>query len=193
LAPLANNKRNPKAAYSLRVFDCSNKDELANISQLIKNNFTQRPEFKNVPENIKKLYCHANSETGLIAALNEAYTYAFVLKANDEYIGFLLVRFSNPKDTKPIIQIKRMHAFYEICEGRFFGVGKSLLNLVAIIGLTGEVDTLLTTAPYPIKDYFEHIGWKGEMIYTDYNLDGETVNLPQSKCKFLVNDQFKGF
>ena len=193
LSPLTNNKRNPQIKYTLETFDYSNKDKLSTISQLIKHNFTQRPEFKNVPDNIKKLYCKANSEEGLISALNEAYTYAFVLKANDEYIGFLLARFSEPKANKPIVQIKRMHSFYEICEGRYFGVGKSLLNLIAIIGLTGGVDTLLTTAPYPIKDYFEHLGWKGQMIYTDYALDDEIVSLPQFKCSFLVNEDFKGF
>lgn len=194
LSPIIKNYRNPEVTYQIEEFHYENAQELSIISNLIQNNFKYRLETANAPKNIRKLYDNANSKKDLLSTIKVPHTHAYVLKANDQYIGFLVVRFNKIKDSgKHVAQIKRMHAFHEICNGKFFGVGKTLLNLTATIGKCGGTNTLLTTAPYLLKDYFEKINWHGSMIYTNYALPNEIVLLPQFRCEFIVDNQFKGF
>ena len=86
-----------------------------------------------------------------------------------------------------------MHSFYEVTKNRFFGIGKSLLNLISVIAKTSSINKLFATAAYPVRGYLEHVGWNGKMIQTNYNIHGNTINLPQFKCNFLLDDNFKGF
>ena len=193
ISPIKRNEKNPQYNYHIQAFDHKDKNQLANVSQLVCNNFRNHPSLDKAYADIKKIYCNANTQEGLVSAMEEKDTYAYILKADQEYIGFLLVRFNNADPKKPFLQIRRMHSFYEINKGRFYGVGKTLLNLAATIAKAGGINTLLTTAPYPIEGYFKKIGWNGTMIYTDFILDNKIVTLPQFKCSFEVTDKFKGF
>lgn len=191
LVPLTSNTRNPKSKYTLTAFDPENILDVKAISKQICTNFSERSEFADVPEDIKKLYCQANSEKGLVSTVATPGTYAYILKADGTAIGFLLVRFTHDNHV-PCLQIRRMHTFFE-ASSQYFGVGKTLLNLLASIATLGGVKVLQTTAPYPIKGYFEKLKWNGNMIYTKYQLNDEFIELPQFKCSFNITDDFKGF
>ncbi|MEX0848603.1 MAG: acetate--CoA ligase [Candidatus Dependentiae bacterium] len=193
LAPIKQKKHDPAYNYTLVHFGCEDHEIVQCLSHLIRDNFSTHPVFDDVPQDIKDLYCNANTKEGLISVLEKEHTYGVALKANDEYIGACIMRFNECDDDKPFMHIKRMHAFYNVSAGRFAGIGKTLINTVATAAQIGGVDMLFTTAPYPIKGYFEHLGWQGHMIYTNFILHQKTINLQQFKCHFILPEEFKGF
>ncbi len=201
LSPIRRNEKNPLCNYVLEIFDCKNQNMLEKISIYLKKNFLEHPVLSDISKDIKKLYCNANTKKGLASVSEKKYTYAYILKADEEYIGFVLARFNFLDKENPVLQIKRIHSFYEVTKNRFFGVGKSLLNLTSVIAKTSSINKLFATATYPVRGFFEHLGWNGKMIQTNYNINGNTIflikrithKLPQFKCSFLLDDNFKGF
>jgi len=192
-ASIKDRREDNTCIYTLEAFDYKDNEKTAIISHLIRENFSCHPAFNGVSQDIKDLYCNANTDKGLVSVAKKEHTYAYILKANKENIGFVLMKFNTTDPRKPYLQIKRMHSFYSVNKGRFSGVGQTLLNLVSVIAQAGGVSSLFTTAPYPIKGYFEYIGWQGDIVYTDYRIQGNMVNLPQFKCSFLLKDNFEGF
>lgn len=190
---IKNDERNPSCGYSVEIFDPRNKVELQSMSGLMECNFLSHPVFEEISTDIKGLYCKANSQKGLKSLMEKKDTYACVLKAGKECIGFIAVRFNFTDAAKPFLQIKRLHSFYKVTNGRFYGVGKTLLNVAAVMANASNVDTLMATASFPVQGFFEHIGWNGKIINTDYMLDDKIVRLPQFKCTFIIEKDFKGF
>jgi len=181
----------------IRPFNYKNEEELRIVSDLILLNFKKRSEFQSLPSNIVRLYSEANSPSRLKETVLKNDTFGYVLEMNGEILGIIVCRFNRNRSGSIVnMQPIRVHAALKIRTEKVYGIGKTLVNISAVLAMQKGVSLLTGMATlFGGDQYFRHLGWKGQYVAkATYNLSsGEKVVLPQFQCSFEINKNFRGF
>lgn len=155
-------------------------------STLIINNFKYRAEYQSLPSQVIELYKVANSSANLYSTLQKPLTYAFTLTtAQGKLLGIIITQRQVALDGSSQLQIKRLHI--SLAATGYKGIGTCLIKFCYIWAKVHNITTLMTTASLPARSFFEHLGWKGQLIETVYKLDTQEVKLTQFKCFYHIN------
>ncbi len=185
-------------AHIVRPVNTQDEAEVKAIVALVQRNFGEHPHYQisetegNHPLNQRVIakYKEANSLKNLCDSMNQPNAFPFLLEQDGEVLGFILCKVANDQT----LRVHRLHTSLSAPDRGVLGAGKALLNMAAMTARRLNISTLTSTASYPAKGYFEHLGWRGELEQNEFPFDdGETVTLTQFRCFFEIPIDFEGF